>query len=81
MGLGSQQLFVVFSGLVSKTSGDIVLLGGAYSSLTEALAHIGYLPSEAHFYPDMKVRDVIRLGQKARKIDCQTEAESVFVNF
>lgn len=52
-------------------------MGGAYSSLTEELAHIGYLPSEAHFYPDMKVRDVIRLAAKARKIDCQTEADRI----
>lgn len=76
-GAGKSTVIRCILGLVSKTSGDIVLLGGAYSSLTEALAHIGYLPSEAHFYPDMKVRDVIRLAAKARKIDCQTEADRI----
>ena len=76
-GAGKSTVIRCILRLVSKTSGDIVLLGGAYSSLTEALAHIGYLPSEAHFYPDMKVRDVIRLAAKARKIDCQTEADRI----
>lgn len=76
-GAGKSTVIRCILGLVSKTSGDIVLLGGAYSSLTEALADIGYLPSEAHFYPDMKVRDVIRLAAKARKIDCQTEADRI----
>ena len=33
------------------------------------------MPSEAMFYPAMKVRDVIRFAAKMRKMDCSKEAD------
>ena len=39
------------------------------------LGEIGYLPSEAMFYPGMRVKDVISLSANLRKKDCKAEAE------
>ncbi|MCM1117975.1 MAG: ABC transporter ATP-binding protein [bacterium] len=40
----------------------------------EILAQIGYMPSEAMFYPTMKVKEVIRLAARVRGVDCDEEA-------
>ena len=37
----------------------------------QAILHkVGYLPSEAAFYPGMKVKDVLKLSPGLRKKDC-----------
>ncbi len=38
------------------------------------LQNIGYLPSEALFYPGMKVKDILKLSADLRKKDCRAEA-------
>ena len=38
------------------------------------LADIGYMPSEAMFYPGMKVRDIIKLSADLHKKDCRKQA-------
>ena len=38
------------------------------------MSEIGYMPSEAMFYPSMKVKDVIRMAAAVRKKDCVEEA-------
>ncbi len=40
----------------------------------EILRQVGYMPSEALFYPSMKVKDVIAFAARARKRDCFNEA-------
>lgn len=40
----------------------------------EVLKHVGYMPSEAMFYPRMKVKEVIRFAQDMRQMDCKKEA-------
>ncbi|MDE5893167.1 MAG: ABC transporter ATP-binding protein [Acetatifactor sp.] len=40
----------------------------------EILAQVGYMPSEAMFYPTMKVKEVIRLAAQVRGLDCTREA-------
>lgn len=42
---------------------------------TEVLKEIGYMPSEAMFYPSMKVEEVIRFAADMRGKDCKKEAE------
>ena len=39
------------------------------------LKKVGYLPSEAAFYPGMKVKDVLKLSADLRKTDCSAEAK------
>ncbi len=38
------------------------------------LKEIGYMPSEAMFYPSMKTKEVIRLASDIRGMDCRKEA-------
>ncbi len=40
----------------------------------EILKNIGYMPSEAMFYPSMRVKEVIRLAADMRGMDCRKEA-------
>ncbi|MGN0478052.1 MAG: DUF5685 family protein, partial [Hominenteromicrobium sp.] len=47
---------------------------GATEAEKTVLRQVGYLPSEAVFYPGMRVRDVIRLSADLRKTDCAAEA-------
>lgn len=58
--------------------GEIRLLGmDAVKEQREILRKVGYMPSEAMFYPSMKVKDVIAFAAKARKMDCTREAERI----
>lgn len=41
----------------------------------EILRTVGYMPSEAMFYPAMKTKDIIRLAADMRGLDCRKEAE------
>lgn len=55
--------------------GSIQILGmEAKTNREKILEQIGYLPSEAMFYPTMKVKDVIRFAADMRKKDCREEA-------
>ena len=41
------------------------------------LARVGYMPSEAMFYPDMRAGEVIRLSADLRKQDCRLQAAAL----
>lgn len=43
----------------------------------EILKEIGYMPSEAMFYPSMKVKDIIKMAADTRKKDCGEEAQKL----
>ena len=45
--------------------------------LESILAEVGYMPSEAMFYPTMRVSEVIRLAADIRKKDCREEAKKL----
>ena len=61
-----------------KYEGDIRILGmDARKDHEKILRNIGYMPSEALFYPSMKVKDVIRFAQEMRGLDCREEAEKL----
>ncbi|MGT2784672.1 ABC transporter ATP-binding protein [Streptococcus merionis] len=74
-GAGKSTTIRCLLGLIHKTSGEMTLFGNQYGSLADALHHIGYMPSEAMFYPKMKVKEVIDFAAKARGMDCSQEAE------
>lgn len=55
--------------------GDIRIMGkDVRIQKTEILKETGYMPSEAMFYPSMKVKDVIRFAADMHKRDCREEA-------
>lgn len=77
-GAGKSTTIRSMLGLVHFQEGQINLLGmDAVKRRREALSQIGYMPSEAVFYPAMKVKDVIAFAAQARQKDCAKEAERI----
>lgn len=73
-GAGKSSTIRTLLGLISPTSGEAYVLGKPLSKSKEYLADIGYLASEAIFYNDMKVEELIRYSAKLRRKDCIEEA-------
>ena len=77
-GAGKSTTIRTLLGLISPTSGDAQIFGkDIVKEHDSILREIGYLPSEAIFYPGMKVIDILRLSSDLRKIDCSEEAEKL----
>ena len=65
-------------GLIYFEKGSIKLLGkDIKDNKEEILKEVGYIPSEAMFYPSMKVKDVIKMAADIRKKDCSVEAQKL----
>ncbi len=78
-GAGKSTTIRTLLGLLSPTGGTAEIFGKEISAhQTELLADVGYMPSEAAFYPNRKVREIIRLSADlrggARRRDCAPEA-------
>ncbi len=77
-GAGKSTTIRTLLGLLSPTAGSAKALGlDCVKDRTAILAQAGYMPSEAMFYPDMRVSQVIRLSAELRKRDCRDEAEAL----
>lgn len=77
-GAGKSTTIRSMLGLVRFEKGSIRILGKDIKKEKTSLLHeIGYMPSEAMFYPSMKVKEVIRLAADVRKKDCRAEAEKL----
>ena len=75
-GAGKSTTIRCMLGLARFQEGEIKLLGkDAIKDHVELLREIGYMPSEAWFYPEMRVRDVIRYAAQMRGLDCSEEAK------
>ncbi len=74
-GAGKSTTIRSMLGLIGYDSGSIEILGmDAVRDHEKILKDIGYMPSEALFYPAMKVSDVIRYAADVRRADCTEEA-------
>ncbi|MBR4457805.1 MAG: ABC transporter ATP-binding protein [Clostridia bacterium] len=74
-GAGKSTTIRTLLGLISPTGGGAKVLGmDIVRQKTEILRRVGYLPSEAAFYPKMRVRDVLKLSAGLRQRDCSAEA-------
>lgn len=75
-GAGKSTTIRCLLGLIQFQEGSAEILGmGVKNRKNEILNEIGYMPSEAMFYPSMRVKDVIRFAADMRKADCREEAE------
>jgi len=75
-GAGKSTTIRSMLGLLRFQEGEVKVLGrDVRTNSVEILREVGYMPSEAWFYPEMRVRDVIRFAAKMRGIDCREEAE------
>lgn len=74
-GAGKSTTIRSMLGLIRYDSGSIEILGmDAVRDHEKILKDIGYMPSEALFYPAMKVSDVIKYAADVRHMDCTEEA-------
>lgn len=75
-GAGKSTTIRAMLGFIRFDSGRINLFGkDIRRHREEILAQVGYMPSEAMFYPAMKVREVIQLAAQVRGVDCGEEGE------
>ncbi|MDE6641630.1 MAG: ABC transporter ATP-binding protein [Acetatifactor sp.] len=71
-GAGKSTTIRTLLGLIAPTSGSASVLGlDIVKDREKILAGVGYLPSEAVFYPGMRVKDVLKLSADMRKQDCR----------
>lgn len=68
-GAGKSTTIRILTGLISQTSGTAKIFGKEAGN-PDTLCDIGYMPSEANFYSNMTVSEVIRYSAKLRKLDC-----------
>ena len=77
-GAGKSTTIRSMLGLIHFEGGSIKIFGkDIKSSKEELLQDIGYMPSEVMFYPNMKVKDIIKLAADVRKRSCDDEAEKL----
>lgn len=75
-GAGKSTTIRSMLGMLRFQEGKIRLLGlDAQKQQKEILRRVGYMPSEAMFYPSMRVREVIKFAAQARGMNCDAEAE------
>ena len=74
-GAGKSTTIRSLLGLITPTSGEARIFGKDIRTEKEAvLAECGYLPSEALFYPGMRVKEAVKLSADLRRKDCKKEA-------
>jgi len=74
-GAGKSTTIRSMLGLIGFENGTIKILGkDAVKDHEAILKDIGYMPSEAQFYPSMTAAEVIRLAADVRGMDCSEEA-------
>ncbi len=77
-GAGKSTTIRTLLGLISPTAGSAAVMGlDCVRDRTALLAQVGYMPSEAMFYPEMRVSEVIRLSADLRKRNCRAEAAAL----
>lgn len=77
-GAGKSTTIRTLLGMIRPSGGEARVLGlDIGKGREEILARVGYLPSEAMFYPGMKVREVLKLSADLRKKDCGQTAKQL----
>ena len=75
-GAGKSTTIRTLLGLITPNRGEAKIFGkDIRTEKTAILRETGYLPSEALFYPGMKVKEVLRLSANLRNKDCSAAAD------
>ena len=74
-GAGKSTIIRSMLGFIHYEQGEIFLFGEPVKSLgSKMFERIGYMPSEAWFYPGMTVRDTLKFAADMHKVDASEEA-------
>ena len=74
-GAGKSTTIRSILGLIRCREGKIRVCGyDAVRNREEVLRRIGYMPSEAWFYPGMTIREILKMAAGVRGVDCTQEA-------
>ena len=74
-GAGKSTTIRAILGLIRCREGKIRVCGyDAMKNREEVLRRIGYMPSEAWFYPGMTIREILKMAADVRGLDCTQEA-------
>lgn len=74
-GAGKSTTIRAILGLIRCREGKIRVCGyDAVKNREEVLRRIGYMPSEAWFYPGMTIREILKMAAGVRGLDCTQEA-------
>ena len=77
-GAGKSTTIRTLLGLLSPTSGSAKIMGlDCVRERTAILSQVGYMPSEAMFYPNLRASEVIRLSADLRRRDCRRDAAAL----
>lgn len=77
-GAGKSTTIRSILGLIQKDSGSIKVLGmNVEDEKVNILRKIGYMPSEAMFYPRLRVSEIIKMSADAYKVDCSQRANEL----
>ena len=75
-GAGKSTTIRTLLGLIAPTKGSAQIFGmDVVKDKKVILQKVGYLPSEAIFYPGMKVKDLLKLSADLRKKNCVDESK------
>lgn len=75
-GAGKSTTIRSMLGFLKFNEGSIKILGmDSVKNRNKILKEIGYMPSEAQFYQDMRVSEVIKFASDMRGVDCKEEAK------
>ncbi|MDO5560866.1 MAG: ABC transporter ATP-binding protein [Oscillospiraceae bacterium] len=81
-GAGKSTTIRILLGMIKQNSGKARVFGMDTSeNRIGILKRIGYMPSEAMFYPGVRVKDMIKLSADIRKKDCSKEAQYLCERF
>lgn len=77
-GAGKSTTIRTLLGFIRPTGGTGTVFGlNCRKNTPEILNRIGYMPSEAFFYGEMRVGEVIRLAARLRRTDCEARARQL----
>ena len=75
-GAGKSTTIRTLLGLITATSGEAEIFGlNVNKDRQKILSMVGYLPSEAMFYNEMRVAELLDFSAKLRGVDCRDEAK------
>ena len=77
-GAGKSTTIRAMLGLIQYKQGQIFIGGFDVKKEKEKILQmVGYMPSEAWFYPGMTLKEVLKLSADVRNVDCSVEAEKL----